>query len=82
MRRVALEVLDGRREWWVASECKRLEEREFALRISLLGKESLDGAPRLRHERRGAGLDQEQQDLGASGGHAAENLLTRQQVVS
>ena len=78
---VLLEVLNGRAEWWFPPECKRLEEREIAFIVSLLGEESLHGPPRLRNESGSASFDEEQQNLGAPGGHAAEDLFAREQVV-
>jgi hypothetical protein len=78
---VLLQGLDGRAEWRFPPEREGLQEGQIALPGGLLGGEALDGLLRLPDQSGGARLDEEQQGLGAPGGHAAEDLVARQQVV-
>src|SRR5206468_11842857 len=81
LRSVPLEVLDSRAEWRLASERECFQECEISLFRDVLGGEPPDSLTRLGDQHGGASLDQIQQRLGAPGGHAAEDLVARQQVI-
>jgi hypothetical protein len=81
VRGEALEVLDARPQRRIAPQRERFEERQLALALGSFGREELDRLRRSGRQVRRAGLDQEEQSVGAPGRQAGPYLVRREELV-